>query len=112
MVYIVNNGILERAALIKNANSCIDNNGNIKLGGSKSGVRVYSMRAYDKAISYNQELNNFIYDSENKAILLSNNDILVDGKISYERCKNKIDTILIEGDLSKILDKGTDKLGS
>ena len=112
MVYIVNNGILERAALIKNANSCIDNNGNIKLGGSKSGVRVYSMRAYDKAISYNQELNNFIYDSENKAILLSNNDILIDGKISYERCKNKIDTILIEGDLSKILDKGTDKLGS
>lgn len=112
LVYIVNNGILERAALIKNANSCIDNSGNIKLGGVKSGVRIYTIRAYDKAITYTQELNNYIYDSNNKATLLSNNNILVDGKISYERCKNKIDTILIEGDLSKILDKGTDKTGS
>lgn len=53
MVYIVNNGILERAALIKNANSCIDNTGKIKLGGSRSGVRIYNMRMYDKAIGYN-----------------------------------------------------------
>ena len=112
LIYIVNNGILERAADMGNTTSYIDNSGMIKLGGSQSGIRIYTIRAYDKAIGYNQELNNYIYDSNDKSILLSRNDILVDGVINYERCKNKIDTILIEGDLSRILNQDSNKENS
>lgn len=111
LVYIVNNGILERAAVA--FGSAFVNAGKIKIGGSNSGVRVYNMRIYNYAISYTDAYNNYVYDSDNKvAISVDNNIVDASGEISYDLCKNKLDTILISGNLSKILSGQTDKDGS
>jgi hypothetical protein len=64
LAYIVNNGILERGALASGRS--FNTSGTIKIGGSNSGVRVYSIRVYDKSISYTDAYNNFVYDSNDK----------------------------------------------
>lgn len=108
LAYIVSNGILERAAVASGQSFVTE--GNIKIGGSKSGVRVYNLRVYNYSISYMDAYNNYLYDSENKSEIASNNDILdSSGEISFDLCKNKLDTILISGNLSNILSGQTDK---
>jgi len=76
LVYIINNGILERAASMGSTIAYNNADGNIIIGQSNSGVRVYNIRAYDKALTYGDALNNYIFDSNNKAELLNRNDIL------------------------------------
>jgi hypothetical protein len=106
LAYIVNNGILERAASA--AGGQYNNTGEIKIGGSNSGVRVYSIRIYNYALTYTQAYNNFLYDSDNKSELYDRNNIIGLGdKISYDLCKNKIDTFLISGDLDNLLNQNT-----
>ena len=108
LAYIINNGILERSASA--SGKSFNTQGTIKIGGSASGVRVYNMRVYNYAISYTDAYNNFLYDSEDKAKIANRNNILDgSGNISFDLCKNKIDTILISGNLSNILSGQTDK---
>lgn len=108
LAYIVNNGILERAASA--SGKSFSTEGTIKIGGAASGVRVYNMRVYNYAISYTDAYNNYLYDSDNKATIADNNNILdAGGNISFDLCKNKLDTILISGDLSNILSGQSDK---
>lgn len=108
LAYIVNNGVLERAALA--SGKSFDTEGPIKIGGTASGVKVYNLRIYNYSLTYAQAYNNFLYDSENKAKIADNNNILdAGGNISFDLCKNKLDTILISGDLSNILSGQSDK---
>lgn len=108
LVYIINNGILERAASA--SGKSFNTSGTIKIGGSASGVRVYNIRVYNYAIGYNSAYNNYLYDSPDKARIADNNNILDGaGNISFDLCKNKIDTILISGNLTDILSGRTDK---
>lgn len=108
LVYIVNNGILERAAVASGRSFA--NNGTIKIGGGESGVKVYNIRDYNYAISYTDAYNNFLYDSVSKADIADRNNILDgSGNINFDLCKNRIDTILITGNLSNILSGRTDK---
>lgn len=108
LAYIVNNGILERAATA--SGQSFQTTGNIKIGGSNSGVRVYNIRVYNYAITYTDAYNNFLFDSENKSTIANNNNILdAGGNISFDLCKNKIDTILITGNLSNILSGQSNK---
>jgi hypothetical protein len=108
LAYIVNNGILERAASA--SGKSFNTEGTIKLGGSASGVRVYNIRVYNYSISYTDAYNNFLYDSPNKPQVADRNAILDgSGAISFDLCKNKIDTILISGNLSAILSGQSDK---
>ena len=111
LAMIVNNGILERAKPASGLNYA--GNGSIKIGGSNSGIRVYSIKTYDYPLTYTQAFNNFVYDSENKINIFNKNNIVgLGNKISYDLCKNKIDTILISGDLSMILNKDASKEAS
>lgn len=111
LAYIVNNGILERSAVA--SGQSFNTKGTIKIGGARSGVRVYNMRVYNYAITYDNAYNNYLFDSDNKATIADNNDILDStGEISFDLCKNKLDTILISGDLSNILNQSSDKDGS
>lgn len=111
LAYIVNNGILERSAIA--SGQSFANNGTIKIGGAGSGVRVYSIRIYNYSISYSDAYNNYLYDSDNKATIADNNNILDSSdNISFDLCKNKIDTILISGDLSNILSGQSNKQNS
>ena len=111
LAYIVNNGILERAATASGRS--FNTEGGIKIGGSTSGVRVYNLRVYNYAITYSNAYNNFLFDSEDKASVANRNNILdASNNINFDLCKNKLDTILISGDLSNILSGKSDKDGS
>lgn len=108
LAYIINNGILERAASASGKSFITE--GAIKIGGTTSGVRIYNIRIYNYSISYTDAYNNFLYDSPDKASIADRNAILDgSGAISFDLCKNKIDTILISGNLSNILSGQSDK---
>jgi hypothetical protein len=107
LLYIINNGILERGA--SGGYQFGNETGKIKIGGSKSGVRVYSVRVYLRAITYIDEYNNFVYDSEDKSDIIDRNSVLKNNVINYDQCVNKIDTILISGNLTNLLTKETSK---
>jgi hypothetical protein len=108
LAYIVNNGILERAASA--SGKSFNTEGTIKIGGTASGVRLYNLRIYNYSLTYTQAYNNYLYDSEDKATIANNNNIIdAGGNISFDLCKNKLDTILISGNLSNILSGKTDK---
>ena len=111
LAYIINNGILERSASAQGQS--FTTSGTIKIGGSTSGVKVYNIRSYNYSITYTDAYNNFLFDSEDKATVAENNNILdAGGNISFDLCKNKITTLLISGDLSNILSGQTDKTDS
>ena len=108
LAFIVNNGVLERASGA--ADGTYNNNGTIKIGGTNSGVRVYTFYVYDRALSYTDSYDNFLYNSDDKAEIFDRNNIVgQNGEISFDLCKNKIDTILIFGDLSRILNQNAMK---
>lgn len=109
LVFIVNNGILERAAVKGNA-AINSNSGTIKIGGSRSGIRVYSIRAYRTDISPKQELDNYMFDNISDASLISRNDVYGNSSIiTYSGMQGKQDIIIIEGDLSNILNNAQAK---
>lgn len=112
LIFIVNNGVLERAKDYGAASSYTSDLGIFKIGGSQSGIRIYNIRCYPRAISADDELKNYIYDSDNKAVILNRNDIYNNGVIDYGLVKNKIDTVLITGDLSNILRQSSGKTES
>ena len=95
LVYIVNNGILERAAVIGET-SIVDANSNIKIGGTNSSVRVYSLRAYRSDVQVKQMLANYMFDNFDNADLLSRNDLYGNqNTIQYNELLDKQDIILI-----------------
>jgi hypothetical protein len=108
LLYISNNGILERAAL-KGGYDYAAATGNIKIGGSASGIRVYSIKVYQKALTYKESYNDFVFDSNDKTDIVLRNNVLDGGNISYTACINKLDTILIEGNLTDLLNPNSGK---
>ena len=109
LIYIINNGILERAAVKGNA-SINSDAGNIKIGGSKSSVRVYSIRAYRQDISPKQALDNYMFDNIGDSALISRNDIYgTSSSITYAGMQGKQDLIVIEGNLYDILHNAQSK---
>ena len=112
LVYIINNGILERAADIGTADGYVDSAARIKVGGTNSGIRLYSVYAYPMSIGYQEAYDNYVYNAEDRASIIGRNDIMDGGAIIYDKCRNKIDTVLIEGDLGMILNKDANKKDS
>ena len=108
LVYIVNNGILERAS---GGSGIIFTNstGKITIGKSNSGIRLFNLRVYNRALSYTDAYNNYVYDSDSKDSIIAKNNVIVNNAIDYDLCVNTIDTFLISGDLSKILNPAYDK---
>lgn len=109
LLYIVNNGILERGA--NGAYNLSNTTGKITIGGSASGVRLYSIRVYARAITYADAYNNYAYDSDDKINVITRNNVINQStqQIDYDLCCNKIDTVLISGDLTNILNSSNDK---
>ena len=114
VIFIVNNGIAERAAGWKNyeSNKFVSNSGNIRIGGTNSGVRVYNIRCYTKALTITNAYDNYVFDSDNKAQICNKNDIYRSGEINIDQCKAKLDVIIIKGNLNSILNRNTTKDGS
>ena len=108
LIYIVTNGILERASQ-GGASFAISSGASIKIGGVPSGIKFYNLRVWNYARSYSDEYNTFVYDSLDKATILANNNVMKNGLIDYDACCAKLDTFLIEGDLDDLLSGSTDK---
>ena len=103
LIYIVNNGILERVAA-KGSSYGADDNGKITIGGTNSSIRVYMIRAYRFDITPKQALDNFMFDNVDDINLISRNDIYgQSSEITYTGLLGKQDIITIEGDLTNIL---------
>ena len=102
LIYIVTDGILERAAKVEQHQFNTNGNGKIIIGNSNSGIKLYSLRVYKYALSYNNLYNNFIYDNDNKVQLINKNNVLNNStlKIDYAACCKRLDTILITGNLT------------
>ena len=88
LIFIVNNGILERAKAKDTIP--VDITGNIKIGGSNSSIKVYMIRAYRYALTVKQALSNYMFDNANDVSLLSRNDIYGNSSIiNYDEVKKK-----------------------
>lgn len=108
LIYIVTNGILERASQ-GGASFSINSGAKIKIGGALSGIKFYNLRVYNYAISYTDAYNNYVYDSLEKSAILANNNVMKNGAIDYDACCARLDTFLIEGSLDDLLSGSTDK---
>lgn len=109
LVYIINNGILERAGARSNENIEAPSS-RIKIGGSRSGIRVYSIKAYRNDMPVKQALQNYIFENLTDESLKSRNDLYGDeSNVAYNRILNKQDVITIEGNLTNILKQANDQ---
>lgn len=112
LIYIVVNGVLERAALYA-ANDSMFSNQTIKIGNPDGKVkcRLHSIRAYNRAITVDEAFNNFVVDSDDVQRVYEENNILRDGTsdIDFEKIANKIPVMIFTGDMPEIYENGIDK---
>ena len=104
MMYIVNNGILERAAQFA-LNDSFNAPGNIIIGSSGCVVRVYSIRVYNRALSVDESFCNYAVDSPDLVKIASRNDIYDRNSvnINVDKVNANIPVMIITGDISYIL---------
>ena len=127
-MFIVNNGILERAASMSGSETNYKSGqGYIKIGnepgdmqiannegvinaGRGSGIIVYNIKIYATALTYNEALHNYILDAVNKSDIINRNRSLdmITQKLTYNECCSYVPTFLISGDLRLILNKNAD----
>ena len=68
--------------------------------GNESGeatLKIYSIRIYDRALSFDEELGNYVVDSTSPTVLASTNDVFTDGTtdVSFDKLKNILPTLMI-----------------
>ncbi len=109
LIYIVNNGILERAAsyVATDSFSVADN---LHIGSDGCTVKVHSIRVYDKALTVDAAFGNYAIDSDSILEIAESNDILNDitGLIDADKVNAKLPIMIITGDMQPIFD-ATDK---
>lgn len=128
LMFIINNGILERAASMSGSETNYKSGqGYIKIGnepgdmqipnnegvinvGRGSGIIVYNIKIYATALTYNEALHNYILDAVNKSDIINRNRSLdmITQKLTYNECCSYVPTFLISGDLRLILNKNAD----
>lgn len=111
--FIIMNGILDRATTFGGSIKWNNpENPGIVLGdpNGKAGVKIRSIRVYNKALSLDDELTNFIAESDNLLEMYDRNNIYVEGtnNISLDIVKNTIPTMVMYGDVN-ILNTATNK---
>jgi hypothetical protein len=109
LMFIVNNGILERAASFAGTDS-FNVTDNLHIGSNGCTVKVHSIRVYDKSLSVEESFGNYAIDSDNILEIANRNDILndVSGAIDADKVNAKIPIMIITGDMQPIFD-ATDK---
>jgi hypothetical protein len=109
LIFIVNNGILERAASFA-ATDVFQVGDNLHIGSAGCTVKIHSIRIYDKALTADEAFCNYAIDSDNLVEIANNNDILNEstGLIDADKVNAKVPIIIITGDMQPIFD-ATDK---
>ena len=113
LIYIVINGVLERAALYKDGDSMYSF-ANLSIGDptGQCKVRLRSIRVYDRAISVDQAFNNYVVDSDNVQELYEKNNVLKEGsssEVGFDEVANKLPVMIFTGDMDDIVNNGQDK---
>lgn len=104
LMQIYLNGVLSGAKQYTTSDNFQQNNPvNITIGSEYCGIDLYTIRSYTTALTFNEVINNYIYDISNintKVETAENNDLYNDyGQIQYEKVKKKIPVMTIIGDL-------------
>ena len=109
LMFIVNNGILEKAAHFEGTEN-FDVAGNLVIGSANCVVKLYGIRVYDKALTEEQEFGNYAIDSEDTVGIVERNNILTaaTGIIDVDKVNARIPVLLITGNMQPIFD-ATDK---
>lgn len=104
MLYIVNNGILERASQFA-ANDTIGISGStLNIGSTGCTVKLYSVSVYDKPLQIDQAFQNYAINSPEVISIASFNDIFDgNGAISVDKVNAHIPVMIITGDISSIM---------
>lgn len=104
-LYIVNNGILERAARFTTTDNFVAS-GNIRIGSDGCTVRLYGVRVFNRALKVDEAFCNYAIDSPNLISLAAKNDIFdtaAANAISVDKVNSTIPVMIITGDISSIL---------
>jgi hypothetical protein len=102
LLFIVNNGVLERAAKY-DANDQFAVNKTLRIGSDDCVVKLKSLRVYDKNLSVEEAFSNFAIDSPNLLEIADANDILTDGSIDADKVNSHIPIMIITGNIDYIL---------
>lgn len=112
LIYIVVNGVLERAALYESFDS-ITSTAYLRIGNpeGKCKVRLRSIRIYSKAITVDEAFNNFVVDSNNVQEIYEKNNILKPGttEVGFDEVANKLPVMIFTGDMEELARNGMDK---
>lgn len=107
LMYIINNSIPDRVVQYSTIGSGLSNNDTIKIGdpNGEASIKIYNIRCYDRAISFDEEFYNFIIDNNIVAKKMEENDIYTEGTsiVSVEKMKAKLPVMLITGDIDQLL---------
>ena len=104
MLYIVNNGILERAARF-DANDSVGITGDsITIGSTGCKIKLYSVSVYDKSLTVDQAFCNYAVNNPDIISIASFNDIYDEmGNIDVDKVNAHIPVMIVTGDISSIM---------
>lgn len=112
LIYIVVNGVLERAALYEDSDK-IYSDAFLKIGNPEGNckVRLRSIRVYNKAISVDEAFNNYVVDSDDVQTIYEKNNVLRPGtnEIGFDEVANKLPVMIFTGDMAELTKNGQDK---
>ena len=104
MLYIVNNGILERASQFAANDSIGISKDSLIIGSTGCKIKLYGINIYDKALTVDQAFCNYAINNPNIINIASNNDIYDSmGNIDVDKVSAHIPVMIITGDINSIM---------
>ena len=108
LIYIVNDGVLERAVNFNNGDQ-IASMSTIRIGDidgtGKVKCRLRSIKVYNRALSIDEAFANYVIGSDNVQKVYEDNNILKDGsttEVDYNKIVQKIPVLIITGNVPAI----------
>jgi len=112
LIYIVVNGVLERAALYEDTDK-LYSDAFLQIGNPDGlcKVRLRSIRVYNKAITVDEAFNNYVVDSDDVQTIYEKNNVLKPGtnEIGFDEVANKLPVMIFTGDMGELAKNGQDK---
>lgn len=110
LIYIVVNGVLERAALYSSTDR-IRSTAFLSIGDptGQCKVRIRSLRVYNRAITVDEAFNNFVVDSDDVQGIYERNNVIKAGtanEIGFDEVANKLPVMIFTGDMNELVTEG------
>ena len=111
LIYIVINGVLERAAMYTSEHDTLYSSAYLSIGNPDGlcKVRLKSIRVYNKAITVDEAFNNYVVDSDNVQELYEKNNVIKAGtanEIGFDEVANKLPVMIFTGDMDQLITEG------